>query len=256
MSAFFLDLGDDRYAATEHTTGPWTATTQHLGPPSALLGRAMELLPAAAPMRIGRITVEILGPVPVAEVEVHASVERPGRSVELLAAELLVGGRAAVRARAWRFRTSQTEQVEVYPPLAPPSAGEPMFRPEGWGPGYLDIMEWRALVGHLGKPGPATVWARQTVPLVEGEEPTGLQRLLTVADSGNGVSNRLDPREWLFINAELTVHVHREPAGEWIGLDATTAVGPDGIGTAFSVLHDQQGPVGRGAQALLIRPQT
>lgn len=255
MTAFFLDLGDGRYAATEHTTGPWTTTTQHLGPPSALLARAMELLPADAAMRIGRITVEILGPVPVAEVEVRASVERPGRSVELLAAELLVDGRAAVRARAWRFRTSKTDQVEVYPPLAPPADGEPMYRPEGWGPGYLDIMEWRALVGHLGKPGPATVWARQTVPLVEGEEPTGLQRLLTVADSGNGVSNRLDPREWLFINAELTVHVHREPAGEWIGLDATTAVGPDGIGTAFSVLHDEQGPVGRGAQALLIRPQ-
>lgn len=255
MSAFFLDLGGGRYAATEHTTGPWTATTQHLGPPSALLARAMERLPAANAMRIGRVTVEILGPVPVAEVEVHASVERPGRSVELLATELLVDGRLAVRARAWRFRTSETEQVDVYPPLAPPDQGEPMYRPEGWHAGYLDIMEWRALVGHLGKPGPATVWARQTVPLVEGEAPTGLQRLLTVADSGNGASSRLDPREWLFINSELTVHVHREPAGEWIGLDATTAVGPDGIGTAFSVLHDEHGPVGRGAQALLIRPQ-
>jgi hypothetical protein len=175
--------------------------------------------------------------------------------VELLAAELSVGGRPAARARAWRFLTSETEQVDVYPPLAPPDQGEPVYRPEGWGPGYLDIMEWRALAGHFGELGPATVWARQTVPLVEGETPTGLQRLLTVADSGNGASNRLDPRKWLFINSELTVHVHREPAGEWIGLDATTAVGPDGIGSAFSVLHDEQGPVGRGAQALLIRPQ-
>jgi Thioesterase-like superfamily len=89
---------------------------------------------------------------------------------------------------------------------------------------------------------------------VDGEEPTGLQRLLTVADSGNGVSGRLDPREWLFINPELTVHLHREPGGEWIGLDANTVIGPAGVGTAFSVLHDCSGPVGRGAQALMIRP--
>jgi hypothetical protein len=116
-------------------------------------------------------------------------------------------------------------------------------------------MEWRALVGSLGEPGPAVVWARQGVPLVGDEEPSGMQRLLTVADSGNGVSNRLDPRKWLFINSELTVHVYREPVGEWIALDATTAIGPDGIGTAVTVLHDLDGAVGRGAQALLLRPQ-
>jgi hypothetical protein len=76
-----------------------------------------------------------------------------------------------------------------------------------------------------------------------------------VADSGNGVSSRMNPLEWLFINSELTVHLYREPAGEWVGLDATTAIGPDGVGSAFSVLHDSNGPVGRGAQALLVRPQ-
>jgi hypothetical protein len=51
------------------------------------------------------------------------------------------------------------------------------------------------------------------------------------------------------------VHVYREPVGEWIALDAATAIGADGIGTAITVLHDESGPVGRGAQALLVRPQ-
>jgi hypothetical protein len=93
------------------------------------------------------------------------------------------------------------------------------------------------------------------MPLVGDEEPSGLQRLLTVADSGNGVSNVLEPRKWLFINSDLTVHVYRDPVGEWIALDAATAIGPDGVGTATTVLHDLTGPVGRGAQALLVRPQ-
>ncbi|MPZ79345.1 MAG: thioesterase family protein [Actinophytocola sp.] len=255
--AFYEPLGDGRFTSTVHTTGPWSATTQHLGPPSALLARAMENLPTNAPMLMARFTVEILGPVPVAEVEVTVSVERPGRAVELLGAELKAGDRTVARARAWRHIASDTGAVAVAVDerLAPPEDGEPMHRPESWGAGYLDAMEWRALEGHLGKPGPATVWARQGVDLVAGERPTGLQRLLVVADSGNGVSGRMDPHDWLFINSELTVHLHREPAGEWIALDATTAIGPNGIGTAFSVLHDLTGPVGRGAQALLVRPQ-
>jgi hypothetical protein len=254
---FYEPLGDGRFQSTVHTTGPWSPLTQHLGPPSALLVRAMELLPSPVPMMIARVTVEILGPVPVAELSVTATVDRPGRSVELLSAELSSDGRVAVRARAWRIVRSDTGAVAsgIDEPLPPPSEGRVMTRPEGWGAGYLDVMDWRTLSGSLGEPGPATVWARQQLPLVGDEEPSGLQRVLTVADSGNGVSSLLDPRKWLFINAELTVHVYREPVGEWIALDAVTAIGPDGVGTAVSVLHDLSGAVGRGAQALLIRPQ-
>lgn len=254
---FYEPLGDGRYSSTVHTTGPWSPLTQHLGPPSALLVRAMEALPSSAPMMIARVTVEILGPVPVGVLEVSATVDRPGRSVELLSATLTADGRVAVRARAWRIARSDTRGVaaEIDAPLAAPSTGRVMTRPDGWGSGYLDVMEWRALSGSLGEPGPAVVWARQGIPLVGDEEPTGLQRLLVVADSGNGVSNRLDPRKWLFINSELTVHVYREPVGEWIALDAATAIGPEGVGTAVTVLHDLSGAVGRGAQALLVRPQ-
>ncbi|TDV44914.1 thioesterase family protein [Actinophytocola oryzae] len=254
---FYEPLGDGRFRSTVHTTGPWSPLTQHLGPPSALLVRAMEQLPAPVPMMIARVTVEILGPVPVAEVSISAGVERAGRSVELLGASLSAGGKVAARARAWRIVRSDSRAVaaDVDSPLAGPDAGTAMSRPEGWGGGYLDVMEWRTLKGSLGEPGPATVWGRQSVPLVGDEVPTGVQRLLVVADSGNGVSNRLDPRKWLFINADLTVHVYREPVGEWIALDAATAIGPDGVGSAFSVLHDTSGAVGRGAQALLVRPQ-
>jgi Thioesterase-like superfamily len=193
----------------------------------------------------------------VAELELSAGVERPGRSVELLGASLSADGRVVARSRAWRHAHTDTSPVaaEVDEPLPPPSAGKVMYRPESWGFGYLDAIEWRALRGGLGEPGPGTVWARQAVDLVAGESPTSLQRLLVLADSGNGVSGRMDPREWLFINSDLTVHLYRDPTGEWMALDATSAIGPTGVGAAFTVLHDEHGPVGRGAQALLVRPQ-
>ena len=257
-TAFYQPLGDGRFVSTELTTGPWSPDSQHMGPPSALLVRELERTAPPPHGSFARITVEILGPVPVAEVTVRARVERPGRSVQLLSAELVAGGRPVARASAWRMIDTDTAAVSagLGDPLRSPEQAEPVFgRPDGWHPGYLDAMEWASLRGGIHETGPATVWVRQRVPLVEGERPSGLQRLLTVADSGNGVSNRLDLRRWLFINTELTVHVWRVPKGEWIGLDANTAIGPHGVGTAISVLHDVDGPVGRGAQALLVRPR-
>lgn len=99
------------------------------------------------------------------------------------------------------------------------------------------------------------MWTRLRHPLVAGEEPTGLQRLLAVADSGSGVSGVLDLREWLFVNPELTVHVARRVEGEWVCMRARTQLTPGGVGLATSVLYDERGEVGRGAQALLVRPR-
>ena len=93
------------------------------------------------------------------------------------------------------------------------------------------------------------------IPLVEGEEPSPRQRVIVVADSGNGVSNVLDWGRYLFINTELTVHFVREPVGEWVLLDAQTQLAEGGAGLASSVLSDRTGPVARGAQALFVAPR-
>ena len=110
--------------------------------------------------------------------------------------------------------------------------------------------------GEPGTPGPATVWARMRYPLVPGEEPTGLQRMFVLADSGNGVSSVLPWTEWLFINPELTVHVAAVAKGEWICLDAQTRVDRRGFGLASSRLFDRERLVGRGAQSLYIAPRS
>lgn len=253
--AFYLPLDGGRFLPTEHTSGPWSPDAQHFGPPSALLVRELEALPADSARRLARVTVEILGPAPLTELTVRATVRRPGRSVELLAAELLAHDRAVARASAWRLATSDTAAVAAGAAAALPSpAGcAPAEWPSDWHGGYLRAIEWRTVRGRVADPGPATVWARQRVPLVADEPPSPLQRLFAVADSGSGASNLLDPGRWLFINSELTVHLHREPSGEWVGLDAATILGPDGVATATSALHDRDGQVATGAQALLVR---
>lgn len=255
--AFYESRGDGRYSSSKDTAGPWSADSQHLGPPSALLTRELERCDNARDMLLARITVEILGPVPIEDLWVSAQVDRPGKSVELLSATLSTVDRTVVRASAWRIARSDSSSrlTGAAPAMAPVEDAAEFGRPEGWSPGYIDRMQWMSLRGSLNEPGPAMVWVRQRIPLVAGEEPTPLQRLMTVADSASGVSNWLDPAHWLFINTELTVHILREPVGEWIGMDANTVIGPDGVGTAVSVLHDQQGQIGNTAQALLVRPR-
>lgn len=261
--SFFEPLGDGGYRATELTRGPWDPGHQHAGPPAALVGREIERLgegrvggPGGLPAQVGRITYEVMMPVPIGELRVEARVVRPGRRVELVEAELTAGDDVVMRALGWRLRT---EHVDFEPPPgipgAPdgPAAGEPgEFFHTGYDVGYHTAMDYRFLSGAFMEPGPATVWMRMKVPLLPEEEPSPLQRVLVAADSGNGVSAPLDWRRYLFINVDLSVHLNRMPEGEWVCLDAVTMPEHDGIGISDTALFDERGPIGRAAQTLLV----
>ena len=252
--AFYEPLGDGRFRSTPHTRGPWDPAFQHAGPPAALLGRALERCSPRDDFVPARVTFEILRPVPVAELVVDARVVRPGRSVELLDGELKAGGETVMTVRAWRVKATGAETVADQPP--PPRPDDATPPPPGLdGFGYGQAVELRFAAGGWNEAGPATVWTRLRVPVVTGEEPTGLQRVLAVADSANGVSAVLPLGEWLFINPELTVHLRRTPRGEWICLDAETTISHGGAGFARSVLSDDDGVVAQGAQSLLVAPR-
>ncbi|MGI8695454.1 MAG: thioesterase family protein [Mycobacteriales bacterium] len=252
--AFYLPLGDGTLAATVNTQGPWSGDAAHGGPPAALLARALEALQPRPGWHVARVTVEILGPVPVeGAVGTRAEVSRPGRSVEMLEAQLVAGSRVAARARAWRIRGS-AEPVPARGALEPP----PRPRTEDtidWPGGYLRALEWRFSDGSLSRPGPATVWTRTRVPLVHGEPISPLQRVMLVADVGNGISGELDLARYWFINPELTVHLHRLPDTEWVCVRARTSIDASGVGLAESVLYDERASIGRGAQSLMVGPR-
>lgn len=256
--AFFVPDGD-RLVATEHTRGPWDPGAQHAGPPAALLGRALERCEAGpGAVQVARVTYEILRPVPIGPLSVEARVVRPGRSVELLAASLSdVHGNVAMRAAAWRIRTEPVElppgAAALEPPVAGPDAGSPApFFDTGHDVGYHTAMEFRFVRGGFLEPGPASVWMRPRVAIVAGEDPSPLQRVLVAADSGNGVSAVLDHRRYVFVNTDLSVHLHRLPAGEWVCLDAATRAERHGVGMSDTLLLDERGRLGRALQSLFI----
>jgi hypothetical protein len=256
-SAFYVPEGG-HFVSTELTRGPWDPRAQHAGPPAGLIGRELERATDAG-WFIGRITFEILRPVPIAPLRVEVEVLRPGRSVELLGATLRDGsGEDLIRARAWRLAERPLEIPAGLPQGAAPvdgperGAAQPFFD-TGERVGYHSAMEYRFVAGSFRELGPATVWMRMRQPLVEGEPTSPLQRLLVAADTGNGASATLDLDRYLFINVDLSVHLHRLPVGEWTCLDAITIPQSNGVGLAESALHDERGPVGRALQTLLVR---
>jgi acyl-Coa thioesterase superfamily protein/acyl-CoA thioesterase superfamily protein len=251
--SFYRQEGD-RLIPTALTRGPWDADAQHAGPPSALIARALESCEPREGTQIGRVTVEILRPVPFDPLEVTARVVRPGRSVELLEASLHGPDGELMRARAWRLEAGQHGEPNAAPPAAPAAGKSRDFFPTGEEVGYHTAMEYRFLRGAFLEPGPATVWMRMRAPLVSGEQPSALQRVMVVADSGNGVSAALDWREYLFINTDLTVHLLRLPETQWVCLEAQTLIGS--LGMADTALWDERGRIGRAVQTLLVRART
>jgi hypothetical protein len=227
------------------------------------LGREIERLsdgriggPDGPEAHVGRLTYELLRSVPIAPLRVSAEVARPGRSVEMVEAELSDADGVVMRARAWRLRTKDVKFDEVpglREPPPGPDRGEPgEFFHTGYDVGYHTAMEYRFVSGAFMDPGPAVVWMRMAVPLLPGEEPSPLQRVLAAADSGNGVSAALDWQRYLFINVDLSVHLNRMPQGEWVCLDAVTIPESNGVGIADTALFDERGQIGRAAQTLLV----
>jgi hypothetical protein len=259
-AALYEPGGDGRYTATALTRGPWNPDHQHAGPPAALLAREAERASGIAGGQTTRLMYDILAPVPVAAVEVDARVLRPGRRVEQIEATLSgAGGEPVMRLTAWRMRVEDTTAIATPQPPPPPPESVPETPLAPW-PGtddtsWRDALEWRWIAGEFASPGPATVWSRLKCPLIDGEEPTPLERLLVMADAASGVSRMLDWTKWLFVNVDLGVHLERPPAGEWMAMEAQTSLGDTGAGLCTSVLSDERGRVGVTTQSLLVTPR-
>jgi acyl-Coa thioesterase superfamily protein/acyl-CoA thioesterase superfamily protein len=256
MADAFYEPEGDGFVATELTRGPWSKDAEHGGPPSALLARSVErALPDG--FRLARLTVDLLRPVPIGRVVPRATVQagrRTARAQVVLEAdgrEVVVG--TALAQRVDDLALPAAAQSQAPEPLGfPTEVQAPVFFQLPWDEGYHTATEWRLVDGAWTELGGARIWMRQRVPLVVGEEPSPAQRTLVVADAGNGVSAAVDFADHTFLNADLTVHLHRDPVGEWIGMDARTVPQPTGAGLATTVLHDRSGPVGTGNQSLLI----
>jgi acyl-CoA thioesterase len=201
------------------------------------------------------VSFDILGFLGTADCEIRVETIRPGRTIELVEAVATIGDRVAVRARAWFLSEFDTSAVEggAPPPLpAPETVAVSSLMVDRWTGGFVRSLEVRPVLAEV--PGRATVWLSSPHAVVDGEPISDHASFISLVDTSNGIAVRESPTEWAFPNVDLTIHLHRQPSGSWVGLDTSVTFGSAGQGITSTVLHDELGAVGFAHQMLTIRP--
>jgi hypothetical protein len=262
-TAVFAREGD-AWLPSELSRGPWDPRAQHGGAPSALMAHVAESAMAEPGWQLARLSVELVKPVPVAPLTTRCSAQ-PARSTTRLTIDLLAGDTLVARGHALMLRGQALALPDGLPGLSPPrllplprDCSEPLRIP-GLPAGisfYGSAVDTLAAQGDVSRPGPGAAWFRLSVPMVLGAPNSPAMRAAAAADFGNGLSWVLPAERYLFSNADLSLHLHRQPVGEWIGLSSETQADRSGAGTAVSRLYDEDGPIGVAIQTLVLRERS
>ncbi len=265
VSQFLYSIDGSTAHPTELTMGPWGASAQHGGPPSALLAFVVEQHLEADEV-VNRIHVDLLAGVPLGPLRMESSRQAKSRRVAHVEACLLDGERVVAQARGLLVRTSAAPPPDVAPlsddlpghdsvaPATPPS----WWSPEGSTPFHSHAVTHRFVSGAFDAPGPAIDWIHLDVDVVEGHHTSGVQRVAAISDLGSGISAVYGPQaRFGMINTDLTIGFVDSPTGEWFCLDAQTTVGANGSGLAQTRVVDEGGKlVAVASQSLLGRHLT
>jgi hypothetical protein len=256
--SIFEPAGEGVYIATEAALSPWTDQALHGGPPTMLMAREIERFPSDQNMFVARLSVELLRPIGTLPLSARCRMVRPGRKVQLVESSIWSDGVEVARATGLRMRSAEIEVPEQNepPPHGPPESLTEWSSSWARGPAYHSLgVEVRTHENPDRSRGPGWAWFRLKLPLLPGEEPSGLLRICAAADFPNGISYVVDPRKIMFVNPDITIHVQKLPADEWVMVDARTWLEPRGTGLAEGTLYDRNGRIGRSVQSLFVEPR-
>ncbi len=238
------------YKPTQHAQGAWNQHEQHMAAATGVLTHELSQFAPQANMRIARISLDILGLIPLDDFIITTRCIRPGKTIELIESVMSSGGRACITARAWRLLTQDTSAIAgLEDQNAPQHPDElPVWEEmKSWPGGFVKSVQ--LVANKERRAGKGMVWITNDLEMIAGQTTSDLIRLLGMVDTANGVVQRLglglSKLEWIFPNTDLQIHMHREPKGQWLGIEAVQQYGADGIGLTSAVLHDVHGPFGR-----------
>lgn len=264
--AIFVREGDV-FVPSDLGGSPWGPGLMHGGPPAGLLARAVERYLAEDPdLQPVRLTIDLFRPVPKEPLRTVVTPAREGKRLAALQVSLFAGELEVSRAAVLALRKTEIAlpaHALPPPPWVPHHEGYPTtdlpaaLRPRGAaapkGPmlkGFHTTVEVRRVSEEAGR-GRGTAWIRIPVPFVLGEETGPLTRLAATSDFGSPIGHIRPSDDTGFINADISIHIHRLPEGEWICLEAQGAAQETGLGLVETVVHDIHGPIGRVNQAIM-----
>lgn len=245
---YFYRKRDSDYIPTGVGFSPWNNQAQNGVALAGLAAHLLDQVPSLAPMHPARIQIDLLGAVPMKPLRPHIRIVREGTRIQNVELELRHADRAWVRATMLRVRTVETPEISSPPthafPEEPPSAI-----------GRLAFIEGHRCRGSWNQTGPGAMWLRTRIGVVEGQALCPLELLVMAADFGTGTAPLLPRTQWNMANVELSLHLTRQPVGEWILLDAISESSGNGIGLNHVRLGDRHGMMGFSHQTLFLEPR-
>ncbi len=241
--AFYRREGD-AYVPTGIGVSPWNGTSQVGLALAGLSGHVLSRVPTQEPMLTTRISIDILGAVPLVPLVPEIRILRDGKRMQVADAEFFHDGKLWLRATSVRARIADTGEQST-----------PLTRRYWTEQDHYDNLNWfeeRQIELDRGNPGPGAIWVNFLTDIVEGVplEPLSLAAML--ADFGNGTAPVLPMMENTLANMDITVCMSRLPRGDWMLIDAEGETSGQGSGYSRTRLGDAEGMFATAMQSIFI----
>jgi len=224
--------------------GPWTAGSLHGRVVIGLLAAEIERQHGDPAYMPARLTVDLYKSPTMAPLEVVTRVIRDGHRIKVVDAEMFSEGQSAGRASCQFLRRTANPPGEVWSspewdaprPQAIPDPGDIPATMNG-------MWSLRPISGTIGVYGQRRTWMREVRALVGGEPLTPFARVAVGADYASPLANAGD-QGLGYINSDLTLYLHRLPAGEFVGYQSIAHGATDGVAVGHCDLYDENGRIG------------
>jgi hypothetical protein len=264
--AMFLRDGDDVFVGTTLTQGGWDPRHMNGAAVLALLGHCLDDVPTLVPMGVSRFTADLARPLPIGpRLHVVQEVIREGKKLQLVQLRVIVDDVEHAWATALRLRVADHSDWPGLPQSSAttPTAGELLTARDQLTsmrsanpnlPGFLHAIDlWRA-PRRDGKG--SGYWARLDTPVVAGEPQRSTAFITFAFDCANlmGIENPM--ANVTMINPDVTAHVLRPPADEWVAVTGETYVDHSmGRSMTLATYSDSQGMYATGSLSQLVQPR-
>jgi hypothetical protein len=244
LSAFFVREGA-LFVPTGTGASPWNRQAHGGVSLGGLVAHVVDRVPCPAPMQVTRITLDILGAIPLEPLSCATRIVREGRRVQLVEIDFLIEGKVWLRASALRLRKQESPAHTVALSHPFPDDLAPIQR-------NMDWFESISVVGDLQTPGPGACWVRFPIEVVKGDAISPLEAVSMASDFGSGISTPFAFKEWTYANLDISIHLSRLPCSDWLLIDGVSDSAGNGIALSNTRLGDRLGMFGMAHQSVFL----
>jgi hypothetical protein len=240
----FFERDGERYVPTGLGVSPWNGHSQNGVSLAGLAAHVAAQIPSPVEMLPTRLSLDILGAVPMTPLTARTNVLREGKRIQILDVALEAEGVVKLRATLTRIRTAAAPSHET--PLTKPFPADAERRQ---GQSWFHVIQ---LDDGRREGAPGAWWINLDVDVVAGSPVTPWERLAMASDFGNGVAPPLPFKDWNLANVDIALHLTRLPRSEWLLVDAFSETAGNGFGMSTTRIGDLEGMIGGAHQSLFI----